>query len=71
MIGLIRKSIGAPVNIIDAQRDVRTVFLGGSAGQLVSSAIWSVSAALATWHSQRSAIYALVFGGMLIFPATY
>ena len=58
------------MNIIDAQRDVRTTFLGGFAGQLVSSAIWFISAALATWHSQRSAIYALVFGGMLIFPAT-
>lgn len=58
------------MNISDAQRDVRTVFLGGFAGQLVSSAVWCVSAALATWHSSRSAIYALVFGGMLIFPAT-
>ena len=58
------------MDITDAQRDVRTTFVGGFAGQLVSSAIWFASAALATWHSQRSAIYALVFGGMLIFPAT-
>jgi len=58
------------VNISDAQRDVRTVFLGGFAGQLVSSAVWSLSAALATWHSPRTAIEALVFGGMLIFPLT-
>jgi hypothetical protein len=62
--------IGAPANITDAQRGVRTTFLGGFAGQLVSSAVWSISAALSTWHSSRSAIYALVFGGMFIFPGT-
>jgi len=58
------------MHITDAQRDVRTVFLGGFAGQLVSGAVWLLSAALATWHSPRSAIMTLVFGGMLIFPLT-
>lgn len=58
------------MDISDAQRDVRTVFLGGFAGQLVSSAVWFLSAALATWHSPRTAIEALVFGGMFIFPLT-
>lgn len=58
------------MNISDAQRDVRTVFVGGFAGQLVSGAVWLVSAALATWHSSRVAIYALVLGGMFIFPLT-
>jgi hypothetical protein len=62
--------IGATVNISDAQRDVRTVFLGGFAGQLVSGAVRFVSAALATWHSSRTAIYALVVGGLFIFPLT-
>ncbi len=58
------------MDISDAQRDVRTVFLGGFAGQLVSSAVWLLSAALATWHSQRTAIEVLVFGGVFIFPLT-
>jgi len=58
------------VDISDAQRDVRTVFVGGFAGQLVSSAVWFLSAALATWHSQRAAIETLVFGGVFIFPLT-
>jgi hypothetical protein len=58
------------VNISDAQRDVRTVFLGGFAGQLISSAVWFLSAAAATWYSSRSAIELLVFGGMFIFPLT-
>ena len=52
----------------DAQRDVRTVFLGGFPGQLVSGTLWLVSAALGTWGPHRSAILFLVFGGMLIFP---
>jgi len=58
------------VHISDAQRDVRTVFLGGFAGQLTSSAVWFLSAALAVWHSSTTAMAALVFGGMLIFPVT-
>jgi hypothetical protein len=54
----------------DAQRDVRTVFLGGFPGQLVSGTLWLVSAALGTWGSHRSAILFLTFGGMFIFPLT-
>lgn len=60
----------ASMTIADAQRDVRTTFLGGFAGQLVTGLIWLVSAALATWASPRSAILMLVLGGMLIFPLT-
>jgi hypothetical protein len=58
------------MNISDAQRDVRSVFLGGFAGQLVSGLIWLVSAALATWRSPKSAIIALLVGGFFIFPLT-
>lgn len=58
------------MNISDAQRDVRTIFVGGFAGQLVSSAIWFLSAALATWYSSAGAIISLVLGGVFIFPLT-
>jgi hypothetical protein len=58
------------MEIAAAQRDVRTTFLGGFAGQLVSSLIWFVSAALATWASPTSAIIILVLGGVFIFPLT-
>ena len=58
------------MDISDAQRDVRRTFLGGFAGQLVSSVLWFVSAALATWSSPRNAIIILVVGGMFIFPLT-
>jgi hypothetical protein len=54
----------------DAQREVRTVFIGGFWGQLVSSAIWLASAALGFWVTPRAAIFTLVVGGFFIFPAT-
>jgi hypothetical protein len=56
--------------IADAQRDVRSTFLGGFVGQLVSAVLWAVSAALATWGRPRQAIIILVVGGFFIFPAT-
>lgn len=63
-------AIAASVTVADAQRDVRTTFLGGFAGQLVSAAIWLASAALATWGSHRAAILTLAVGGAFIFPLT-
>ena len=53
-----------------AQREMREVYANGSLGQATSAAVWLVSAALATWLSVRSAILALVVGGMFIFPIT-
>ena len=53
----------------DAQREVRTVFIGGFWGQLVSSAIWLASAALGYWRTPRAAIFTVVVGGFFIFPA--
>ncbi len=58
------------MHIHDAQRDVRTMYIGGFVGQLVSGAIWLASAALATWSGQSQAILALVVGGASIFPLT-
>lgn len=54
----------------DAQRDLRTVFLGGAAGALVAGALWLISAAAVPWHSERLAVMVLVFGGVLIFPGS-
>jgi len=61
---------GSNMLVQDAQREVRTVFVGGFWGQLVSSAIWLASAALAVWVGPRAAIIALVVGGFFIFPVT-
>ncbi len=58
------------MDISDAQRDVRSVFLGGFAGQLVSSVMWFLSAVLSARYPAKIAIYVLVFGGIFIFPLT-
>ena len=42
------------MHVTDAQREVRTVFIGGFVGQAVSSGIWLVSAALAMWMSPKA-----------------
>ncbi len=54
----------------DAQQEVRSVFAGGSLGQLVAGSLWLVSAALGTWGSPREAILLLALGGAFIFPVT-
>jgi len=58
------------MDIADAQREMRTRFVGGFYGQLVSGVLWLMSASLATWSTPRAAITMLVVGGFFIFPAT-
>jgi hypothetical protein len=56
--------------IADAQREVRTVYLGGFVGQLVSSLIWFASASIATFVDPKTGFWALAIGGAAIFPLT-
>ncbi|PYU15370.1 MAG: hypothetical protein DMG37_05170 [Acidobacteria bacterium] len=58
------------MDIQDAQREMRSVYIGGFWGQLVSSVIWLVSAALGTWVSPKASILTIVIGGFFIFPLT-
>jgi hypothetical protein len=58
------------MDIQDAQREVRSVYIGGFWGQLVSSVIWLVSAALGTWVTPKASILAIVIAGFFIFPIT-
>lgn len=58
------------MTIHDSQREMRSAFLGGFAGQLVAGLIWLVAAALATWLSPLAGMAALFFGSMGIFPLT-
>jgi hypothetical protein len=58
------------LNIEDAQAEMRTRFVGGFYGQLVSGVLWLVSASLAEWSSPRAAIATLVVGGFFIFVFT-
>jgi hypothetical protein len=56
------------MDIRDAQREVRDVYIGGFVGQLVSSVIWFASAALGTWNTPKASIVTVVIGGFFIFP---
>ncbi len=58
------------MDIQDAQREVRSVYIGGFWGQLVSSIIWLVSAALGTWVSPKASILTILIAGFFIFPLT-
>ena len=59
------------MDVQDAQREMRSVYIGGFWGQLVSSVIWLVSATLGTWVSPGASILAVVIGGFFIFPLTH
>ena len=58
------------MDIQDAQRESRSVYIGGFWGQLVSSVIWLASAALGTWGSPKASILTIVIAGFFIFPLT-
>ena len=58
------------MRIVDAQREIRTRYVGGFYGQLVSGLIWLLSAGLAVWSTPRAAITTLVVGGFFIFALT-
>ncbi|NCC34592.1 MAG: hypothetical protein EOM24_21635 [Chloroflexia bacterium] len=58
------------MKITDGQREIRSAFLGGFAGQLVSGLIWLVAAALGTWLAPGVGMIALFFGSMGLFPLT-
>ena len=58
------------MNLKDCQCEMRTAFLGGFAGQMVSGIIWLAAAAVSTWIGPRFAMATLFFGSMLIFPFT-
>jgi hypothetical protein len=58
------------MDIQDAQRESRSVFIGGFWGQLVSSLIWLASAAVGTWVTPKASILTAVIAGFFIFPLT-
>lgn len=58
------------MNITDAQREIRSRYVGGYYGQLVSGILWLMSAAVAERYGPRGAIGTVVVGGFFIFPIT-
>ncbi len=58
------------MQVRDAQFEVRSTYLGGFVGQLVSGFLWLLSCSLTMWISYRAGITVFVIGGMFIFPIT-
>jgi hypothetical protein len=58
------------MNIKDAQREMRSAFLGGFVGQLLSGLIWAAAAGLGSWARPRSGMLFLFFASMFLFPLT-
>lgn len=58
------------MEIKHAQSEMRSAFLGGFAGQLVSGLIWLIAAATSLFINPIYGMAILFFGSMLIFPLT-
>jgi len=58
------------MNLNESQIEMRSAFLGGFAGQLVSGLIWLAASAISLWVAPRYGMAALFFGSMFIFPLT-
>lgn len=56
------------MDVQDAQREVRSVYIGGFWGQLLYSIIWLAAAAIGTWVTPKASILTVVIGGAFIFP---
>ena len=58
------------MNIQECQKEMRSAFLGGFGGQLVSGVIWLVASAISVWVSSGVGMAVLFFGSMMFFPLT-
>jgi hypothetical protein len=54
----------------DAQQDMRAAYFNGGTGAVCSATAWFAAALVATFVSSQAGILTLIFGGMLIFPAS-
>lgn len=54
--------------LADAQHDMRTGYLGGAVGLLVSGSMWAIAGAVCVARSPHAAVWALFVGGALIHP---
>ena len=56
------------MDLLIAQKDIRTSYLEGGPGVLVSGLIWLMTGLIAYWGNTQVALMVFFFGGMLIFP---
>ena len=55
-------------SIIDAQADMQQAYYRGAPGIITSATVWLIAAFTVLLMNSQSGIWALIFGGMLIFP---
>lgn len=66
-----RQGLSAPDRVLaEWQREMRWAYRGASYGQCASGLVWGAAAGVATLGYVRAAVWVLVFGGMMIYPAT-
>jgi len=58
------------MSISGAQQDMREAYHGGATGAVTSATAWLIAAIVATFVTPTAGILTLIFGGMLIFPAS-
>lgn len=58
------------MEVTEAQREIRSVYVNGAVGQAVSGVIWLLSASLGTFLSVQAGVISLFVGGVFIFPLT-
>jgi hypothetical protein len=56
------------MTVAQAQTDMRRGYYSGATGILASTLAWTVAAAIAMFDSSERAVWALLIGGMLIYP---
>lgn len=54
----------------DLQREMRTAYLDGAPGMLVSALVWLVAGIVVTRAGMNAAVWTLLIGGALIHPVT-
>lgn len=55
-------------NLQDAQDDMRAGYGSGSIGVFISGIVWVFSSLTVNYHSSQKGIWALIIGGIFIFP---
>jgi len=58
------------MSISDAQQDMREAYYGGAAGAVTSATVWLIAALVTTFANRTAGMWALILGGMLIFPVS-
>jgi hypothetical protein len=58
------------MNFEEAQADMRRAYYDGATGVLASASAWLAAAIVAWRHTPQAAIFTLLIGGMLIYPAS-